>query len=123
MKYYDWLVVFGVLGFFLAGLATTFISYYLYDESQTPEDARAVIEMAEVNPWFRKLLMIEKVNNVVTLIVPAIVTTIYFVLRKKIKDEESVAAFAFMIFFFGVADFLNDLAALLGLLVGSGMLF
>lgn len=114
----DYFVVFSALLFITAHLLTQTIAVIHTDFVQTAEEAQAINQAVEANPWVSVIINSFKLSFIYgTIVAPALVLATYIVVRRRWykKVPWVVEQIALVFFFISLSDVMNDAAYLLGL--------
>jgi len=119
----DYLVIVSVLMLLGAHWITMFMIGYYRSAAESVEQAEAVVQAFESNPFMAWVLNITKVNFMLSIVVvPAYVLTLYVLARRYLinRNPELLGMVALLVFFITFLDFTHDLSILLGTLAGNG---
>ena len=115
----DYIFILTIVFFIGAHLTTNFLMGHYISEAEKIGIAAEVVREFEVNPLTRYMLGFERFKFIWSyILVPGIMTGMYWGLRKKYFNQRIVLeAFAISFFMFGLLNFLNDAAIALGVLL------
>ena len=115
----DYIFIVGLMFLIGVHLATNFMITYYQGEAEKVGIAKEVVLEMEANPVARFFLSFERFRVIYSyIIVPMVLTGLYWVIRNKYKyNILAIEAYAISFFMLGFLNCLNDVSILLGLLL------
>ena len=114
-----------VLSCIILKLATIFLTafFMLFAATITKTNIENAVQVMEQNIFVNLLVKVNNLAAVLTMIIsPAMMYSVYFVMRKYMPDKPYLVDFYVSFLLIAtLADFLNDLGGVLGLLIKSGL--
>ena len=113
-----------VIACVIVKMATVFLTafFFMLTATITKTSIESAVAVMEQNVMINLLAKLQGTTAIMMILMPCLMFTIYFIFRTRLKDKPHLIEFyVYFIVFSTVANFMNDLGAVVALLIKAGL--